>query len=98
MRSRFPCSALTPPHLCLLPLIELVVERFEHDPELVGRGGLVVVVFGEHAENVLLLDLLERPRLSRGRLRTRYPDVFETRLDLWRIDDCRYPVGVTPQN
>src|SRR4051794_40324374 len=45
-----------------LPLVELVVERLEDDPQLAGGGLLVAVVLGQHPQDVVHLDFLERLR------------------------------------
>src|SRR5262249_60428823 len=46
----------------LLPLVQLVVERLENDPQL-GRGRrLVAVVLLQHAQDVLHLNLAQGPR------------------------------------
>src|SRR5262245_13278121 len=47
-----------------LPLIELVVQRLQHDTQLGGGGDLVALMLVEHAQDVLLLDFLQRLRMQ----------------------------------
>ena len=51
-----------------LPLIELVIKRFQHDAQFGGRRHLVALMFVEHAQDVLLLDFFQRLRLQGRRV------------------------------
>src|SRR5205823_6246749 len=46
--------------LLFFVLVELVVQRLEADPQFLGRDALRAVVLGQHAQDVLHLDLAER--------------------------------------
>src|SRR5262249_54282609 len=55
-------TATSPRRAAVVELVELVVDRLEADPQLGGGGGLAAAVLLQHPEQVLDLDLLERPR------------------------------------